>query len=860
VNLAVANRREQDALKGKLILDWLLFAPRINFSEQRALRAAMTDILGESALDPITALTPRPCADSAELTAYNVFAAHVESSHLAAENRSAREDVRAIFAEISASDQSRHDPQIGLIALLRQIIRLFGIEIYIESRSVRVSLNSLAGWYQVTDRLDAEALLCLKLAEFGFAEEVAALDRWSLVTPISDRDLDGLVSSGVSDMHQHLGGLRSPHVIWLQLMAGRVATDQISYFDRATMDALTADPAAHRARIIERERIERLAAAHLDGCNGHLWRYFFKPLAQLRDCAPPWPQDGVSGGPDAEAIEELVLRERVMLARGFARLIALSGSDAGGHRADACRLEHALDLYIHAKSRFISNHRQAVRSNPGLGRHRQFTDSTKIGWERERQQRPPRSAEVQSYEYTEAVYFIAQSPALQRVEMRLAPANVPQDYTRFLEAWELVEERMKSVAAVRPGRALPEMRFSIHFKRSLDRRGGVAQDKRVREFLTELDIYSAALHEFRLDRHDANTGPAGSPIVTRIARIDFAGQERDIFPDRAAFAMNLLRGDEVALGLLDARIAGFQPSKDFHGRWLELKEKERLQTPVTLPRLGVTCHAGEDYAHPLEGIHAMMTAVEALRMRAGDSIGHGLAIGRDVARFHREVAPHVLTTKGAQFDALIWLQHTLTVHAPAEHMHAILRINAWLWRKLMEIYRTTDLQPASLTAFREVARLRRGPIPERETDLDTLYLPAKIWWHECWDPDVQKERLAPEALASVLYDMETTIAWAQDYVAREMAKRGVVIELNPSSNWRISQARYPSEIPFISILLRFGTFIIACVNTDNAGAYGTRIENEYAIALFGLMEAGVSRTEAITLLDRLRVAGLSRLH
>ena len=485
------------------------------------------------------------------------------------------------------------------------------------------------------------------------------------------------------------------------------------------------DPAAHQARIIERERIERLALAHLEGCDGPLWRYFFAPLAQFRNCMLPPPPEAALRLPDAEAIAELALRERAMLARGFARLIELSRDDPGARGVEACRLEHALDLYLHAKSRFISNHRQAIRSNPGLGRHRQFTDSTKIGWERIAQRRPPRSTEVQSYEFTEAVHFLTQSPALRRVELRLAPAKVPQDYTRFLEAWALVEDRLKGAAAARQG-ALPEIQFSIHFKRSLDRRGGrEAQDKRVRAFLIELDVQSAALHEFRLDMHASDASAAANSIVPRIARIDFAGQERDIFPDRAAFAMNLLRGDDLARGLLDAAVSGLRPAQDFHGRWLELKDKKRLQAPVTLPRLGVTCHAGEDYAHPLEGTHAMMTAVQALRMRAGDSIGHGLAIGRDVASFHREVAPHVLTTKGAQFDALIWLQRTLTAHAPPEHMPAITRINAWLWRKLMEIYPAPELQPASLTAFGEVARLRRGPIPDPETDPELLLLPAR---------------------------------------------------------------------------------------------------------------------------------------
>ncbi len=546
-----------------------------------------------------------------------------------------------------------------------------------------------------------------------------------------------------------------------------------------------------------------------------------------------------------------------MLARGFGQLLEFADAKSEEERADARRLEHALDLYIHAKSRFIANHRQAIRSNPGLGRHRQFTDATKLRWGWEARPSPARTASLQSNDYSEAFEYLMQSPVLRRVELRFAPAEAPQDYTRFLESWGLIEERIKS-AAEGSRAEWPVIRFSIHFKRSLDRYGGDLRAQRMQHFLCELDAHSAALHEFRLDMQGDEPGAEdGPPLASRIARIDFAGQERDIFADRAAFAMNLLRGDEEALRLLDGGPAGVEPSPEFHRRWLQLKEDKRLHMPARLPRLGVTCHAGEDYAHPLEGIHAIATAIEALKMRAGDSVGHALAIGCDIARFHREFAPRAMTAKGAQFDALAWLRAVLISHAPPGHMQAVARIEAWLWREMMEIY-PRYVQPMSLTVFEEVAKFRRGPVPDKQKRPASL--PGRIWWNECWNKEVQNARDLRVPLASVLYELEPSIFWAQEYAAREIASRGVVIELNPSSNWRMTQSRSPSEIPFIAVLQRFGSFIPACINTDNAGAYGTRIENEYAIALFGLMEAGMSRTEALALLDRLRLTGLNRLY
>ena len=78
MNVAVSNRRDQDALKGKLILDWLLFGPRVNLAEEQALFAAANE--PDSVPDPLTALVERSDASPAELTARQAFVQSIEDA------------------------------------------------------------------------------------------------------------------------------------------------------------------------------------------------------------------------------------------------------------------------------------------------------------------------------------------------------------------------------------------------------------------------------------------------------------------------------------------------------------------------------------------------------------------------------------------------------------------------------------------------------------------------------------------------------------------------------------------------------------------------------------------------------------
>ena len=86
--------------------------------------------------------------------------------------------------------------------------------------------------------------------------------------------------------------------------------------------SLEHDPETLNRRIAERDRIKRLASAHDDGCDGMLRRYFFEPLGNSAILFPQSEQASCLHR-DWRAIAQLVAQERVMLARGFARLIEL---------------------------------------------------------------------------------------------------------------------------------------------------------------------------------------------------------------------------------------------------------------------------------------------------------------------------------------------------------------------------------------------------------------------------------------------------------------------------------------------------------------------------------------------------------
>ena len=272
-----------------------------------------------------------------------------------------------------------------------------------------------------------------------------------------------------------------------------------------------------------------------------------------------------------------------------------------------------------------------------------------------------------------------------------------------------------------------------------------------------------------------------------------------------------------------------------------------------VPRLRATCHAGEDFAHPLEGIYCMDIARESLKLGPGDTIGHGLAAGWNVEAFDRERTPRAVIREGSLFDSLLWLRCEIGRWPSQLFAHLLPNLDAELRNLFIELYQEMGELP-SLTTLGKLFQERAQPIPPNRC----FCIPAeRMRGMEVWNRACIERRARHVALpVKLLHELRPAITYAQAEVAKKLAEQGIALELNPSSNLRVSGALTLDELPFLQLLRRFGSFMLATLNTDNPGTFSTRIENEYALVTAALRATGVSRAETMEIVERLRRIGM----
>ena len=733
------------------------------------------------------------------------------------------------LSEEDANELLKEVGRPSLIEALERIFDLAALHIRFERQEPLVDVDCLRAWHMLTERIDPDVLICFELVQRGWGGEVAELTNWGLAPSIGERDILQIADRGLTDLHVHVGGLRSAQTEWLNLMTGLEDLRGLSYFDDPTApDKTERDALAAACRYLAKLRSEN--APLFDDHKLRRTALQFDRFSPLTPDAP---------------LPERLRRERQMMVQA---LIALKehGTPFGDVQDAAVR------WMIQVKSRFICRLQQTTETGRGLARFRGKFHATK------RKRRLGRSGayraawlDSKDLQADLANAFFVLQPSLRRlrkIELRRAPLPSKQDYRRLLQTWLCYRQSTPALNSC-------EVRFAIHFKRSLSRHDQTSLEN----FHTILDRDSARLHEFRREAVQSEPHLAGL-----ISRSDFAGQERDLPAHHAAFAMNLLRGHPRSIDALnrlaaaDEKEARIALERRRHAAWLALHRQEKVAPPLKPSGLGVTCHAGEDFAQPLEGLFEIWSAITLLAMRPGDSIGHGLALGVDPEQDRAERGAKTVTRRGKQFDALVWLYTLAMREHPDRHGGPTHQLEDFLWREAARIYNLGNI--STLKVFDALNRSRAYPVSPSEEGTDAWTRPVEYLRRQEARAKVLQKRIALTPIAPVVDELDELVRWAQLKLYSDVQSRGVVIEFNPSSNWRISQAPTPSDLPFTRLLHAHGADILATVATDNPGVYGSRIETEYAIIFDALVKSGLRREEALNILERLRHVGCDRVY
>jgi hypothetical protein len=225
------------------------------------------------------------------------------------------------------------------------------------------------------------------------------------------------------------------------------------------------------------------------------------------------------------------------------------------------------------------------------------------------------------------------------------------------------------------------------------------------------------------------------------------------------------------------------------------------------PRLGVTMHAGEDFADPLTGLRAVDEALTTLDLRPGDRLGHALATALDEPLLKelldRRVDRGRLGVKREKNND--WLQK-----ARGEHILDL----AWASQQLQGEQR--ELALAELGATLSRAWAGRGELAQ----LSSVMSPTRPG--EVRFPTVLFDRPADSDEHSHEWVLLNDGARARFerlrcLVLSRVIARGVVIETCPTSNKIVMDLKTPPAKTFLSAR---GGGLRVVIATDDPGLFG----------------------------------------
>lgn len=393
-------------------------------------------------------------------------------------------------------------------------------------------------------------------------------------------------------------------------------------------------------------------------------------------------------------------------------------------------------------------------------------------------------------------------------------------------------------------------------------------------------------------------------VAERIKGIDAASEEIVCRPEVFAQAFRYLKNNSVVC-------------MDYHNNI-----EKRFQD------LAVTYHVGEDFLDIADGLRSIDEAISFLNLRCGDRLGHALALGVDVDEWYESKSNRILISQMDYLDSLVWLYSKIRKY----HIEDCEDTIRYIEKRYNEYFRIVYLNNMSYQYYESIVenaikyfnqqRLKhnydntqcyfsintyydswklRGDSPEffREGFFKLNDFPRDEWNESGINkvfPENYRIRYNPEA--AYLYHVyhynekvkkegnkrveikvnpciKKAVKKIQKSLQFEIARRGICIETNPSSNALIGTFKRYDKHPIWTWYnngletspeeLQKVPQIQVSINTDDQGVFATYIENEYAYLALALEkkkdEEGnykYNRTFIYQWLDNIRKLGLSQ--
>lgn len=305
------------------------------------------------------------------------------------------------------------------------------------------------------------------------------------------------------------------------------------------------------------------------------------------------------------------------------------------------------------------------------------------------------------------------------------------------------------------------------------------------------------------------------------------------------------------------------------------KARDSLLEPIGYGRnqrqsLRFTFHAGEDFRHMLSGLRRMDEAVTFLKFHAGDRIGHGTALGIS-PRLWKERNPFAVLPRIEALENYIWAYYELSQDTAGAHF----AWTAYIERRVCElaegIYgKSQGLTMQALTeGYLKTFAISSGNRTVCKEAEDTGFCEAvrnRTYNELVWNG----EKIArARHCRKFLTEMERPIHYEvteqdiqitetlQEILRRKLSRKGIVVEVNPSSNLAIGEIDRITENQIYRLNRPGGEDnVMVCINSDDPSVFHTNVSNELAYIYYGMLNQSVSRETVLQWIDNVRECGM----
>lgn len=312
-----------------------------------------------------------------------------------------------------------------------------------------------------------------------------------------------------------------------------------------------------------------------------------------------------------------------------------------------------------------------------------------------------------------------------------------------------------------------------------------------------------------------------------------------------------------------------------------------------LPQIRATYHVGEDFLDLADGLRAIDEAIMFLNLTCGDRLGHALALGVNVEEWYKGKRGQIILPQQDYLDNVVWLHEKICSYNIEGFDNLKDQLKDEFNKYFEKIYgRYIDQNEVELILENRsryyskngsanqlldfglysyhVAMQLRGDDPlfyeggyynpqtyfcegvyeaiNMKLNPGYRYVVAStmLYYYYHFNKNVREEG-SKTIQKKVSKDYIKAVGAVQRYMQREIARRGLAIETNLSSNYLIGTFRNYENHPILTFYNHGLTAdlekeeacpqITVSINTDDQGVFSTSLENEYALLASALEEA-----------------------